>query len=150
MKSFITMLLACFLISSSASSQVLFTENFVYTGNNGDSLTSPTIGGAIWKTHSGGSNSIAKLIQFQNSSLSLTSYTGSGLGGSVTFQNTVRTQDVNAAWGTNLKTGSVYASFLLRIDSSAGKDTTTEYFFSLCDTSGAKLNNFRGRVFAVI
>ena len=147
MKSFITMLLACFLISSSASSQVLFTENFVYTGNNGDSLTSPTIGGAIWKTHSGGSNSIAKLIQFQNSSLSLTGYTGSGLGGSVTFQNTVRTQDVNAAWGTNLKTGSVYASFLLRIDSSAGKDTTTEYFFSLCDTSGAKLNNFRGRVF---
>jgi hypothetical protein len=146
MKSFIT-LLALLLFSSATFSQVLFTENFVYTGADGDSLTSPTIGGAVWKAHSGG-GSLSKNVQFQNTSLSFGAYPGSGLGGSVTFQNNARSQDVNGKIGTNIKSGSIYASFLLRIDSSGGKDTATDYFFHLFDTSGVTNGTtFRGRVF---
>ncbi|MCX6209057.1 MAG: dockerin type I domain-containing protein [Bacteroidetes bacterium] len=147
MKSFIALLIALCFISTSASSQVLFSENFVYTGTNGDSLTNPSIGGNIWKAHSGGGNLIRN-VKFQTTGLSFSGYKGSGLGGSVKFQTTVGSQDVNANIGSNVNTGSVYASFLLRIDSSGGKDTATDYFFHLCDSSGITgVSNFRARVF---
>jgi hypothetical protein len=147
MKSFIALLIALCFISTSASSQVLFSENFVYTGTNGDSLTNPLIGGNVWKAHSGGGNLIRN-VKFQTTGLSFSGYKGSGLGGSVKFQTTVGSQDVNANIGSNVNTGSVYASFLLRIDSSGGRDTATDYFFHLCDSSGITgVSNFRTRVF---
>jgi len=147
MKSFIALLIALCFISTSASSQVLFSENFVYTGTNSDSLTNPSIGGAVWKAHSGG-GSLTKNLKFQTAGLSFSGYKGTGLGGSVKFQTTVGTQDANANIGSNVKTGSVYTSFLLRIDSSGGRDTATDYFFHLCDSSGtAGLSNLRARVF---
>jgi len=147
MKSFIALLIALFFISNSASSQVLFSDNFVYTGTNGDSLTNPSIGGAVWKAHSGGGN-LVRNLKFETAGLSFSGYKGSGLGGSVKFQNTVGTQDANANIGSNINSNSVYASFLLRIDSSGGKDTATDYFFHLCDSSGTTgVSNFRARFF---
>ena len=129
------------------TSGVLFEDNFVYTGINGDSLTNPAVGGNIWKAHSGG-GSPNKVVQFQNSSLSFTGYSGSGLGGSINFQNNARSQDVNAKISSNINNGSLYTSFLLKIDSSGGKDTVTDYFYHFCDTSGTTgLANFRSRVF---
>ena len=116
MKYYVTLLLSLFFTCNVLNSQVLFTENFAYAGSNGDSLTSATIGAAVWKAHSGGGN-LARNVKFQTASLSFGGYTGSGIGGSVRFQHTIGSQDVNANIGTNVNSTSVYASFLLKIDS---------------------------------
>lgn len=91
-----------------------FIENFEYT--TGSLLTANG-----WATHSGTANPIA----VNADPLTYTDYTHSGVGKSVTLTTTG--EDVNRAFST-INTGSVYASFMIRVDTAL---TGGEYFFHL-------------------
>ena len=148
MKKIVLLFMMGFAINS-AFSQILFTEDFSYTsqGAGADTLTNPAIGGSKWIRHSGGSGLI-KDVKFTSTSLTYPTYAGSGVGGAATFQHTTGSEDINASIGTADSVGSVYTAFLLKIDSSAGKDTATDYFFHYCDLAGSSVSNFRQRLFA--
>ncbi len=151
MKKKLLVLISFFIFLNAAFSQsVVFTENFNYpSAANGDSIAGVNTGFPTWTRHSGGNGTNAKAVQYSTTPLTLAGYAGSGIGGSVTFQHTTRSQDINGNIGTPDSVGSVYASFLLRIDSSGGRDTLTDYFFHFLDGAGATpSSNFRGRLFA--
>ncbi len=152
MKKIVLLFMMGFVINS-AFSQILFSEDFNFpSGATGDSIgggvgTTTALGDTIWKKHSGTAG--ARAIKYNTTSLAYTGYTGSGVGGSATFQHFVGSADINGYLGTSITSGSVYAAFMLKIDSSGGKDTATDYFFHFCDLYGAgSLSNFRNRLFA--
>lgn len=148
MKKIVLLFMMGFAINS-AFSQILFTEDFSYTsqGAGADTLTSPAIGGSKWTRHSGGSG-VARDVSFKSSSLAYSGFSGSNVGGAAGFQNTVGSEDINAKIGTNVTSGNLYASFLLRIDSAGGSSTASTYFFHLLDSSGTNPGaNFRARLF---
>ncbi len=145
MKKFI-LSLSLLLVVGFSYSQLLFSESFNYpSAAAGDSMAGPNTGSPTWTRHSGGGSN-AKDIQYQPSSLTFSGYGALSSGGSITFQHKVRSQDINGAFTAD-SIGSVYAGFILRVDSSGGNDTTCDYFFHFCDLSGASVSNFRGRLF---
>ncbi len=139
--------LSLLLVVGISYSQFLFSESFNYpSAAAGDSMAGVNTGVPTWTRHSGG-GSIAKCVQYQPTSLTYNGYAFLSSGGSITFQHKTRSQDINGAFAVADSVGSVYTSFLLRVDSSGGNDTTCDYFFHYCDLSGASLSNFRGRLF---
>jgi len=145
----ILLILTCLFITSASFSQILFSEDFNYSsqGAGADTLTNPAIGGNKWTRHSGGSG-VVKDVKFLSTGLNYNGYTGSGVGGAASFQHTVGSEDINASIGAADSTGNVYAAFMLKIDSSAGKDTSTDFFFHFSDVAGTSVTNFRQRLFA--
>lgn len=141
-----------------ANAQVIFTEDFDYpTGAAGDSIgggpgTTTALGDTIWKKHSGTATG-GRAVKYSTTSLTFPNYAGSGIGGAANFQHTVGSADVNgnliSLANAATTSGSLYTSFMLRIDSSAGTETSTDYFFHYCDAAGTSgLSNFRLRLFA--
>lgn len=137
---------------ANANAQSFF-ENFNYTTTGSattDTLTNPSLGGAIWKRHSG----VANPIKWVNAGLLYAGYTGSGVAGAVLFgQQTTSAEDANVEIGPfkqdstmfpNLDS-SLYASFILNVSASGG--TTGDYFVHLGQTSGTVVSNFLNRVF---
>ena len=145
MKKFI-LSLSLLLVVGFSYSQLLFSESFNYSNAAaGDSMAGVNTGSPIWNRHSGG-GSVAKAIQYQPSSLTFSGYGALSSGGSITFQHKTRSQDINGGFAAD-SVGSVYASFILKVDSTGGKDTACDYFFHFCDLAGTSLSNFRGRLF---
>lgn len=116
-------------------------ENFNY-GSTIDTITNPANGGIYWKRHSG-----TTAIVYNNTSLSYTGYSSSGVGGSAEVWGVARSEDANRMVSA-YTIGSVYASFLLRIDSVNSLSTVGDYFVHFGDTFGAvSITNFKGRLF---
>jgi hypothetical protein len=109
-----------------------WTENFEYPV--GDTLTN--YGG--WVNHSGSGS----LITLQSGSLSYPGYTASGIGNSIMLNSGGGSrEDIHRLFPTTYS-GSVYASFLCKVDSaSAG-----EYFFHF--STNPHTTAYRARVFA--
>ncbi|TXE19400.1 T9SS type A sorting domain-containing protein [Psychroserpens burtonensis] len=99
-------LLLTILMSSTSFAQVL-TENFDYGMTAGD-LT--TISGGAWVQHSGSSGPVAYVAA--PSSLTMTGYPSSGVGGHATYSGT--SQDVNRAF-PEISSGTVYGSALVNL-----------------------------------
>jgi hypothetical protein len=136
----ISFLVLLFLSSLWGYSQV-WDENFNY-GTTTDTLDNPTKGGVNWKRHSG-----ATPMMYNTTSLSFPNYPLSGVGGSAEILNPQRAGDVNRNI-PNITSGSVYASFLFKLDSVSVNGTTGDYFIHFSDTSGAtSITNFKARVF---
>ena len=137
-------LLLLFLFVSLHSFSQIITENFNY-GSGADSLTSTTAGGANWIKHSGG-GALNKQLFYNPSSLSYAGYPLSGVGGSAEIWFTTRSEDLNRPFPA-VTSGSVYTSFLLKVDSVAASSTVGDYFIHFCDSLGSVISNFRGRIF---
>jgi hypothetical protein len=104
-----------FSLTNASAPTLPVTENFEYaTGSN---LTDNG-----WVAHSGG---ITNPIQVNDTALTYSGYLNSGLGKSVSM--TTSGQDVNRAFHTVLN-GSIYASFMVNIDSAK---PAGDYFFHL-------------------
>jgi len=115
-------------IGSIAHGQAILSENFDYGTSAGD-LTA--VSGGNWSAHSGaGTGPIA----YTNTSLSLTDYAASGIGGSISITGS-NSEDINRSFTTQTS-GTVYFSALVNI-SAVG---TGNYFFHLNSSS------FRARV----
>ena len=99
-------LLIALLISSLSFGQVL-EENFDY-GMTGGDLTAAS--GGAWVQHSGSTGPVAYVAA--PSSLTMTGYPSSGIGGHATFSGT--SQDVNRSF-TEVSTGTVYGSALVNL-----------------------------------
>jgi len=121
-------------------------ENFSY-GSTMDTLTNSANGGVNWKKHSGTSGSFTSSLVYNTSSLSYSGYSSSGVGGSVEVWGTARTEDANRIL-PSYTNGSVYASFLLKIDTVASTSTVGDYFIHFADTFGTgSLSNLKARFF---
>lgn len=121
-------------------------DNFNY-GSTIDTLTNPANAGVNWKSHSGTKGSFTSSLVYNTASLSYAGYSSSGVGGSVEVWGVTRSEDANRILPT-YNNGSVYASFLVKIDSVATASTVGDYFVHLCDTFGtSSLSNFRPRLF---
>jgi len=114
--------------ASSLTRAQLLVEDFDYTA--GSLLTSNG-----WTAHSGGGTNP---IAVSASSLTFPSYSTPGVGGSAVSSNTG--EDVNSTF-SEVTSGSVYASFLLKVDTA----TSNSYFFHFMDAAGTTA--YRGRVF---
>ena len=102
------------------SSKIYFEENFDYGSTAGD-LT--TVSGGNWSSHSGTANQLL----YDTSSLSMTNYPSSNVGGSITISS-AGSEDVNRAFST-ITSGKVYTSTLINL-STVGTGT---YFFHFMD-----------------
>jgi len=140
MKKIIYFLTALCLTVASVNAQMLLNERFNY-GSTTDTLTNTSIGGTLWKRHSGTGGPIGYLT----SSLTYTGYASSGTGGSVQlFNSTASREDANAVINTTTS-GSLYVSFLLNVTASGG--TVGDYFFHVNDSQGNTISgNFRGKL----
>jgi hypothetical protein len=131
-----------------SAAQLLLSEDFNYpTAQNGDSIGGGSVaalGYPTWQRHSGASN---RAVKYSTTSLSLTGYQGSGVGGSANWQHTDGQADINGDLGTNINSGSVYASFMFRADSVTGATDTCDFGLNFADLAGTSLSNFRHRVF---
>lgn len=108
-------------------SQLLLDENFDYGSTAGDLTTITT----NWTGHSG-----TTAVGYANTSLSMTGYGSTGIGGSLTYLET-NSQDVNRLFTTQ-NSGTVYAAFLYN-----GCATGTgNYFFHFRESGGS----FKGRL----
>jgi hypothetical protein len=124
-------------------------ENFSY-GSSMDTLTNPANGGVNWKRHSGTSGSFTSSLIYNTTSLTYAGYSSSGVGGAVEVWGVARSEDANRMVSA-YTSGSVYASFLLRIDSVNSLSTVGDYFVHFGDTFGAvTLTNFKSRMFTKI
>ena len=131
-KSYLLILFSFLLIPFFATNGQIFVENFDYPV--GDSLTQHG-----WISHSG--SDFAMFVV--NGSLSYTGYPSSGIGNSTIVDcGGGSRQDVHYDF-TSVSSGSIYASFLVNIDSAS---TTGEYFFHFGENPWSNL--FRTRVFA--
>ncbi len=104
-------------------------EDFDYGGSGGD-LT--TISGGNWSAHSGSD----PVVGYDTSSLSMTDYPNSGIGGSVIIDGS-GSEDVNSAF-PQISSGIVYASTLVNLSAVS----TGTYFFHVKDDAF----DFSGRV----
>jgi hypothetical protein len=111
------------------NAQVVFTENFDYTA--GDS-----IGAHGWTAFSGTTNNI-KVV---SPGLTYTGYKLSGIGNAVRLSNN-GIDAYKSITGDSITTGSVYASFMVKIDSAK----TGDYFFTMNPPSSNTI--FDPRVF---
>ncbi len=121
-------------------------ENFNY-GSTMDTLTNPANGGVNWKSHNGTKGSFTSSLVYNTTSLTYTGYSSSGVGGAVEVWGVVRSEDANRVLPA-YTSGSVYASFLLRIDSVNSASTVGDYFVHFNDTFGSALSTtFKGKLF---
>lgn len=116
------------MISSGAFAQHLFTENFDYTA--GDS-----IGAYGWNWNTG----ITNTIKVVSPGLTFTGYPLSGIGNSCYLYSTGNDAYRNLSFDST-KTGSVYASFMVNVDTGR----TGDYFFSLLQSGSTSF--YEGRV----
>lgn len=131
-KSYLLFLFSFLLIPIIAANGQIFVENFDYPV--GDSLTQHG-----WISHSG--TGFPFLVT--SGSLSYTGYPSSGIGNSTVVDcGSGSRQDVHVEF-SSVSSGSIYASFLVNIDSAA---TAGEYFFHFGENPWTNL--FRARVFA--
>lgn len=129
MKRLIVLLVMLSLFVSNVQSQLLI-ENFDYP--QGDSLSQHG-----WTTFSGtGTNTVF----IETPGLSFSNYTGSGIGNHVKMKN--GGQDSYREFISGRNSGSLYASFMVKVDTGRSGD----YFFALLDSNSSA--NFRGRVHA--
>jgi hypothetical protein len=142
-KTILSVLSVLFALSSFAQTTI---ENFNY-GSTVDTLTNPANAGVNWQSHSGTKGSFTSSLVYNTTSLTYAGYSSSGVGGSVEVWGTSRTEDANRVLPL-YSNGSVYASFLVRIDTVATASTTGDYFVHLCDTFGTgTLSNLKARLF---
>lgn len=105
---FLTLLVTVFL-SSFSFGQTLINENFDYGATAGD-LTA--VSGGVWKAHSASGK---KPVSYANTSLTMTNYPSSGVGGSVTVNaSSSSAEDVNRTFA-QVTSGSVYAGALINL-----------------------------------
>ena len=123
---FLTLIIT--LITSVAFGQALLSENFNYGATAGD-LTAVSSGN--WVNHSG-----ENTVGYSTSSLTMTSYPSSGIGGSATISPS-GSEDVNSVF-TEQTTGVVYGGALVNLSALASGN----YFLHLKDVA----SNFRARV----
>lgn len=143
MKKIIT-ILSTFIATLNISAQT-YIEEFNY-GSTTDTLTNPANGGVNWKSHSGTKGSFTSSLVYNPTSLSYPGYSSSGIGGSVEVWGTSRSEDANKAVPAYTN-GSVYASFLVKIDTVASASTVGDHFVHFADTFGNTITNFRPRLF---
>ncbi|MGB0522058.1 MAG: beta strand repeat-containing protein [Flammeovirgaceae bacterium] len=120
MKKFLFSILLAF-ITHVSWGQLLLNENLDYGSSAGD-LT--TVSGGNWANHSGSSSSP---VSYATTSLSMTDYPATGVGGAATLTGS-NSEDVNRAF-TVQTAGKVYFSGLVNL-ATTGNDT---YFFHLKD-----------------
>ncbi len=121
-------------------------ENFTYTTTGvtaNDTLTNPSLAGAIWKRHSGTGGPLT----YNPTGLTYTGYVGSGIGSAVNFSHITSTsrEDANAALTSSYTSGSVYFSALIRI--SAVPASSNDYHLHLGGTAGTTVTGFFARTF---
>lgn len=133
MKGRLVVVAAVLLIAGTASAQLPLTENFDY-GTTAGSLT--TFSGGTWAAFSGAGTGP---VGYATSSLSLSAYPFSGVGGSATIATT-GSEDVSRTWTTPHASGDIYYSALVNISSGG----TGSYFLQL----NANASTFRARVYA--
>lgn len=122
--------------SKSVQGQLLFSDDFLYSGN----LTSNG-----WLAHSGaGTNPIAT-----TSGLSFNGYTGSGIGNAVQISN-LGGEDDNITFASQNTNGqNIYFSFLVNVNDVA-TTKSGDYFFISGSPGGATWTAFAARIFAKI
>ncbi|MBS1518903.1 MAG: hypothetical protein JSS91_12505 [Bacteroidetes bacterium] len=126
-------LLFCFVFLSSASFAQLVNENFSYPA--GDSLTQHG-----WTAFSGAGFALFVTTP----GLTFTGYPGSGVGNATTLTLTsASAQDAYVPFSINKSSGSVYASFMVRIDTAT---TDGNYFAAFLPSNST--SNYFGRVYA--
>lgn len=131
MKKIILFFCFAFFVSSS-NAQHLFQENFDYTA--GDSIGAH---GWVWNT------GVANTIMVTSPGLTFPGYALSGIGNGTTLNT--NGNDAYKELGYIDSTGSVYASFMVRIDSAKAQG---DYFFALLQTGSTSF--YEGRVSARI
>ncbi len=134
------LLLLAFTISTLLLNAQTTIENFSF-GSVADTLTNPSIGGAIWKRHSGAGTPIV----YNATSISYTGYSSSGVGGSISITNGTGSREDANRQTSFYNSGAVYASFLLNVTASGG--TTGDYFMHFGDSFGSTAGAFGGRLF---
>ena len=128
-------LLVCFLvISSAAFAQLRMDENFSYTAGDSLGQASPYANG--WIPNSGGG---LNPIMVTSPGLVYAGYPLSGIGNAITLSNTGQDK-LKAYLPDSIKTGSVYASFMIRVDTAR----TGDYFLAHLQTGSG--TNYEGRV----
>jgi len=131
-KSYLLFFISFLVIPFLSTNGQIFVENFDYPV--GDSLTQHG-----WISHSG--TGFPFLVV--SGSLSYTGYPSSGIGNSTIVESgSGSRQDVHVDF-TSVSSGSIYASFLVNLDSAS---TNGEYFFHFGENPWT--TSFRGRVFA--
>jgi hypothetical protein len=137
-----------------------FIENFSYTSTGNpvnDTLTSATLGGSIWKKHSGGSaGNPSFALVYNPTGLTYAGYAGSGVGASLNFTHAPSSsrEDANAAIGS-FTADSVYASFLIRISAADSTGIGTpgsswgvgDYSIHFGSSAGTSAGSFFCRLF---
>jgi hypothetical protein len=104
-------------LTLSSVGQILLDENFEYGSTSGN-LTALTNN---WVLYSGGPN---PNLVYLTTSLSLTNYPPSGLGGAI-IADPSKAEDAAATFSSQITTGNVYASALINVSSAA----STEAYF---------------------
>lgn len=113
--------------AGNGASTLLVIDNFDY-GTSAGNLTA--VSSNAWKNHSG----TGSFIQYQTTSLIMSDYPGSGVGGSTAFAGgSGSREDVNYEFADQTS-GTIYASALLRLSSLT---TTQDYVFHLRQSGGA-------------
>lgn len=126
--------LICFtVVSSSLFAQLRMDENFSYTAGDSLGLGAPANG---WVPNSGGS---LNPIYVTSPGLVYPGYPLSGIGEAITMANTGQDK-YKAFLPDGINTGSVYASFMVRVDTAR----TGDYFIALLQTNSS--TNYEGRV----
>lgn len=154
MKKILFSIFTLFLVNLAFSQSIIFSEDFNYpTGVAGDSIggglgTTSALGDTIWKKHSGTATG-GRCVKYVTSPLVFSGYAGSNIGGAASFQNTVGSADINGYIGQSINSGSVYAAFILRVDSSGiSTIAASDYSIHFADLYGTgSVTNFRDRIF---
>lgn len=129
MKKFIYVFLFLFLAYGSTNAQILLVENFAYPA--GDS-----IGAHGWVYNTGTINPLMVTAP----GLTYTGYPGSGVGNALTLKPTGNDAYKNMLFSDS--TGSIYCSFMLRVDTVRG---TGDYFFAFLPATST--TNYTARVY---
>lgn len=134
MKRFVVVGAMALALTRMASAQTIWSEDFNYGSTAGD-LTAVSAG--TWANHSGGTPLVT--VKYQATSLSMSGYAFSGLGGAATI-STTGNEDVNRSLGAD-QAGHIYVSALVRVTACGGG----AYFLHLSRTG---TTTFKPRVWA--
>ena len=127
----IVILLSALFVVQNSYAQVHFLEDFSYPA--GDSL-----GAHGWNYNSGG---VTNTLSVTAPGLTFTGYPSSGIGNACTLRSTGNDQYKNFTTADSI--GSVYASFMVRVDTAKA---TGDYFFAMISSTSA--TNYAARVYA--
>lgn len=122
-------------LTVSAAPTTLLVDDF--TGSTTTLLTAVANG---WTAHSGGGTNP---ITISSPTISYSGYLSSGVGNEITM--TTSGEDVNKPLTVSKTSGSVYASFIVKVTAAT---TTGDYFAHFGATSGASVTTFGARVWA--